>query len=93
MRPLDERAQPDIQVRTAAAVQFDLPGSKDLPHVADRGIAARDDDVCAVPSWRVRPASSARARANCESFMELEVSIRNPGCGRGCWKLGMRNSP
>ena len=36
-------------VGAAAAVQFHLPGSKDPPHVADRGIAARNDDVCAVP--------------------------------------------
>jgi hypothetical protein len=49
VRPLDECAQPDIQVRAASAVQFDLPGSKDLAHVANGGIAARDDDVCAVP--------------------------------------------
>ena len=34
-----------------------------------------------------------RARANWESSIELEVSIRNPGRGRGWWKLGMRNSP
>ncbi len=31
------------------------------------------------PSWRVKPASSATARASCESSIEPEVSIRKPG--------------
>src|SRR5947207_805328 len=47
--PLDERAEPDTQVRAASAVQLDLRRREDLPHVVHGRIAAGDDYFRAVP--------------------------------------------
>src|SRR4030095_2050786 len=54
--PLDERAQPDTQVRAAAAVQLDLSTRECLAHVMHRRVAARDHDICAVSELARQPA-------------------------------------
>ena len=91
--PLDERAQPDADVRAAAAVQLDLRGGEDFPHVVHRRIAAGDDDVRAVPELARQSAELATALASCVSSIELEVSIRKPASAAAGRSSAMMNSP
>ena len=75
VRPLDERAArhpgPCRRRRTIRPARLQRPSARRGPrHRSTRRRRRRRAD------WRVRPASSARARASCESSIELEVSIR-----------------
>ena len=64
-----------MNARSPTSRSVPPPPYRQLPalgfrHVADRGIAARDDDdVLAVPELAGQAASSARARANWEKFI------------------------
>ena len=54
-RMLDEGAQPDAQVCAATAKQLDLSTCECRLHVMDSRVAARDDDICAVPQLTRQP--------------------------------------